>query len=73
MQREEHLLGELHAYRYRADNPKYALVVSHGIGGHGGIYDVFCTHHAGKASTSGPTLHPVMANRRRRARAVNGR
>ena len=26
MQREEHLLGELHAYRYRADNPKYALV-----------------------------------------------
>lgn len=48
MQREEHMLGELHAYRYCGDNPKYALVVSHGIGGHGGIYDVFCTHHAAK-------------------------
>lgn len=48
MHREEHMLGELHAYRYRGDEPAYALVVSHGIGAHGGIYDVFCTYHAAK-------------------------
>jgi pimeloyl-ACP methyl ester carboxylesterase len=50
MHREEHMLGELHAYRYCGPKPKYALVVSHGIGGHGGIYDVFCTHHAAKGA-----------------------
>lgn len=48
MLREEHMLGELHAYRYRGDKPQYALVVSHGIGAHGGIYDIFCTHHAAR-------------------------
>jgi len=48
MLREEHMLGELHAYRYRGDNPQYALVISHGIGAHGGIYDIFCTHHAAR-------------------------
>jgi len=48
MLREEHMLGELHAYRYRGENPQYALVISHGIGAHGGIYDKFCTHHAAK-------------------------
>lgn len=46
MKREEHLLGEIYAYRYQGKNPKYALVVSHGIASHGGIYDKFCVHHA---------------------------
>lgn len=45
---ENHMLGELHALRYRGKDPKYALVVSHGFAGHGGIYDAFCTHHAAK-------------------------
>lgn len=46
MQREEHILDELHIYRYRGENPRYALVISHGIASHAGIYDVFCNHHA---------------------------
>tara|TARA_R110002074_G_scaffold401345_1_gene599236 strand:+ start:20705 stop:21526 length:822 start_codon:yes stop_codon:yes gene_type:complete len=47
---ETHNLNGLHAYRYTGDAPKYALVISHGLGGHGGIYDVFCTHHAAKGA-----------------------
>lgn len=48
MKMETHRLNELHAFRFRPDgvqDAKYALVISHGIGGHGGIYDVFCEHH----------------------------
>ena len=37
MLREEHIVDELHAVRYRGDDPKYALVVSHGIASHAGI------------------------------------
>lgn len=48
MIREEHVRNELHACRYRGDDPKYALVISHGIASHGAIYDVFCCHHAEK-------------------------
>lgn len=50
MLREEHIVDQLHAVRYRGDDPKYALVVSHGIASHGGIYDVFCTHHAARGA-----------------------
>lgn len=50
MKVETHLLGELHAFRYTGDDPKYAVVISHGIGGHGGIYDGFCQHHAGQGA-----------------------
>jgi len=45
---ETHVLDEIFTRRYRAPKPRYALVISHGIGAHGGIYDVFCTHHAAK-------------------------
>ena len=48
MQVETHVLGEIFARRYASPDPRYALVLSHGIGAHGGIYDVFCTHHAAK-------------------------
>ena len=48
MLREEHVLNEIHAYRYRSEQPEYALVISHGIASHGGIYDIFCTYHAQK-------------------------
>lgn len=44
---ETHRLNELHAFRFKpAQDPKYALVISHGLASHGGIYDVFCEHHA---------------------------
>jgi len=48
MQIENHVLNELHAFRYTGDECRYALVISHGLGGHGGIYDRFCEHHAAK-------------------------
>jgi alpha-beta hydrolase superfamily lysophospholipase len=34
------------------------LALSHGIGAHGGIYDVFCTHHAAKGVEFGRTTLP---------------
>ena len=48
MKIEGHILDEIYCHRYRGPNPKYALLISHGIGGHGGIYDVFCEHMAEK-------------------------
>lgn len=50
MLRETHVINEIFIHRYRGPNPKYALVISHGIGGHGGIYDRFCVHHAEKGA-----------------------
>jgi pimeloyl-ACP methyl ester carboxylesterase len=48
MKIESHILNDLHAYRFYDDTveQKYALVISHGFGGHGGIYNSFCEHHA---------------------------
>ncbi len=41
--REEIWFDGVHGYRYAARAPaKYALVIAHGTGGHGGTYDVFC-------------------------------
>lgn len=42
--REDLFLGRVHAYRYppMAEPPRYHLLIVHGIGGHGGAYDVFC-------------------------------
>jgi len=48
MLRENHVLKEIYAHRFCGPDPKYALVISHGIGGHGGIYDQFCETHAAK-------------------------
>lgn len=50
MKREEHLLDEIYAYRYCGDHPRYALIISHGIASHGGIYDKFRVHHAQKGA-----------------------
>lgn len=50
MRMEHHVLNELHSFRFTGDEPQYALVISHGLGGHGGIYDVFCEHHAAKGA-----------------------
>lgn len=48
MKTESHILNDLHALRYAPEDKeaKYALVISHGLGGHGGIYGPFCEHHA---------------------------
>ncbi len=48
MRIENHVLNEVYAHRYSAEDCQYALVISHGLGGHGGIYDRFCEHHAPK-------------------------
>ncbi|MEM1106699.1 MAG: alpha/beta hydrolase [Pseudomonadota bacterium] len=49
MQVETHFLNELHALRYVAATPaRYALIISHGLASHGGIYGVFCEHHAAR-------------------------
>lgn len=50
MRMEQHVLNELHSFRFTGEDPKYALVISHGIASHGGIYDVFCEHHAAKGA-----------------------
>lgn len=33
MRMEQHVLNELHSFRFTGEDPKYALVISHGIGG----------------------------------------
>ena len=42
MLKELHVKEEIVAHRYRGKDPKYALVISHGIAGHGGVYNRFC-------------------------------
>ncbi len=46
MQRTEHVLDGVFAYRFSHPDPTHALLIFHGTGGHGGIYDRFCAHHA---------------------------
>ncbi|ALR19078.1 alpha/beta hydrolase [Sphingobium baderi] len=46
MLREAHILDEIYVHRYHGPDPSYAIVLCHGIGGHGGIYDRFCVPHA---------------------------
>ncbi len=46
MKLEQHMIGEIHARRYCADEPRYAILISHGLGGHGGMYDRFGTYHS---------------------------
>jgi alpha-beta hydrolase superfamily lysophospholipase len=49
MRVETHVLNDIHAQRFRQENARYALLISHGIGGHSGIYNAFCEHHAAKS------------------------
>jgi alpha-beta hydrolase superfamily lysophospholipase len=46
MKREEQLVGGVFGYRFPGAEPDHALVVCHGLGGHGGIYDVFGEQYA---------------------------
>ena len=41
MQLEHHSVGDIFVRRFKAPNPRYALVISHGIGAHSGIYNKF--------------------------------
>lgn len=46
MQRQEHMIGEVFSYRFAGPDADHALLIQHGLAGHGGIYDNFCAHHA---------------------------
>jgi alpha-beta hydrolase superfamily lysophospholipase len=48
MKIETHVLNDIFAQRFQGPNPRYALLISHGTGGHSGIYNTFCEHHAAK-------------------------
>ncbi|MCD5422435.1 alpha/beta hydrolase [Rhodococcus pyridinivorans] len=48
MKREEHTLGDIASYRFPGPDADHALLVLHGTGGHGGIYDSFAAHHANR-------------------------
>jgi alpha-beta hydrolase superfamily lysophospholipase len=48
VQIETHVLNDIFARRFRASVPRYSLLISHGTGGHSGIYNAFCEHHAAK-------------------------
>lgn len=46
MRREEHVLGDTFAYRFAGPAADHVLLLQHGTGGHGGIYDNFASHYA---------------------------
>ncbi|WP_225728342.1 MULTISPECIES: alpha/beta hydrolase [unclassified Nocardia] len=46
MRREEHIVGDTFTYRFADPAADHVLLVQHGIGGHGGIYDTFAAHYA---------------------------
>ena len=46
MLREEHIVDGTFAYRFADSSANHVLLVQHGIGGHGGIYDTFAAHYA---------------------------
>jgi alpha-beta hydrolase superfamily lysophospholipase len=48
VQVESHIVNDIFARRFRGPDPRYALLISHGIGGHSGIYNTFCEHHASR-------------------------
>lgn len=48
MQKEIHVKNEIVAHRYPGEDASYALVISHGIAGHGGVYNRFCEPHANR-------------------------
>ncbi len=50
MKIETHMIDEIHCRRYCCDKPRYALLISHGLGGHGGMYDRFSTYQATKGA-----------------------
>jgi pimeloyl-ACP methyl ester carboxylesterase len=45
---EHHTIGDIFARRFKAPKARYALIISHGIGGHSGIYNKFGAHHGAR-------------------------
>lgn len=41
MQIEQHTVGDIFVRHFRGESPRYAIVISHGIGAHSGIYNRF--------------------------------
>lgn len=41
MQIEHHTVGDIFVRHFKAENPRYAMLISHGIGAHSGIYNKF--------------------------------
>lgn len=50
MHREDHIIDDIFCYRYAGPNPTHALLIFHGVGGHGAIYDRFCAHYANQGA-----------------------
>ncbi|MYH72516.1 MAG: lysophospholipase [Acidimicrobiia bacterium] len=51
MRREDHTVGDIFSYKYPAQrDATYNVLLLHGIGAHGGIYEPFSTLHAGKGA-----------------------
>lgn len=48
MQIEHHTIGDIFARRFKAEQPRYAMLITHGIGAHSGIYNKFGCHHGGR-------------------------
>ena len=48
MERQEHVIDDIFSYRFPGTEADHALLIAHGIGGHGGIYDSWCAHHAAR-------------------------
>jgi alpha-beta hydrolase superfamily lysophospholipase len=46
MQIEHYTVGDIFVRRFRAANPRYVLLISHGIGAHSGIYNKFGAYQA---------------------------
>jgi alpha-beta hydrolase superfamily lysophospholipase len=45
---ESHSIGDIFVRRFKADTPRYALLISHGIGAHSGIYNKFGAYQAAR-------------------------
>jgi alpha-beta hydrolase superfamily lysophospholipase len=50
MQIEQHSVGEIFVRHFRGPSPRYAIVISHGIGAHSGIYNRFGAHHGARGA-----------------------
>ncbi len=48
MQIEHYTVGDIFVRRFKAENPRYALLISHGIGAHSGIYNKFGAYHGAR-------------------------
>lgn len=48
MQIEFHTIGDIFVRHFKAPKPRYAMLISHGIGAHSGIYNKFGAYHGAR-------------------------